>query len=68
MNPIITALNRQIQEAQEAIYAFQRDCPHTKTYKEPGANTGGYDGPAFDSYWVDHTCEECGKWWREDVK
>lgn len=66
MNPIVYSLHKKIQECQEAIEAFQKECPHTETYKKPGANTGNYDGPAFDMYWVDHTCKECGKWWRED--
>lgn len=68
MNPIVTALHHQIEVAQGAIAAFQQACPHTETHQQPGANTGGYDGPAHDSYWVDHTCKECGKWWREDVQ
>ncbi len=68
MSPVILALNRQIADAQTAIAAFQQECPHTETHQRPGANTGGYDGPAFDMYWVDHTCKEGGKWWRQDVQ
>lgn len=68
MSPIVVALYRQIEEAQEAITAFQAECPHTETYQKPGSNTGGYDGPNFDSYWVDHTCKHCGKWWRQDIE
>jgi hypothetical protein len=66
MSPYIVRLQRRIDEAQAAITAFQQECPHPDIHKKPGANTGGYDGPRFDEYWVDHTCKRCGKWWRAE--
>lgn len=29
-----------------------------------GSSTGHYDN--VDSYWIDHSCNDCGKTWRED--
>lgn len=65
---IISKLNEEIKILYKKISEIQEECSHPKSAVESknGAYTGGYDGPASDSYWVDHTCQLCEKKWRED--
>lgn len=51
------------------LLALQVACCHPVAHvtQKNGANTGNYDGPRFDLYWIDHSCQICGKWWREDT-
>jgi hypothetical protein len=50
------------------ITAVQNSCKHPIDHvkSKNGANTGNYD-PHSDRYWVDHRCDICHKWWREDL-
>ena len=66
MNKQIERLAKKIRDAQDKIYDIQKACPHENVDSKYGANTGGYDGPNFDVYWIDVTCKDCGKWQRFD--
>lgn len=49
------------------IQRVQAECTHEGAVKKvPKANTGGYDGPAFDNYWYECRCPVCLKYWYED--
>ena len=68
MNKEIAKLQKKIVESQLKIYQLQDVCPHENVTSKYGANTGGYDGPNFDVYWIDVTCKDCGQWQRFDSK
>ena len=60
-------IRREINELEGELVIHQEKCKHKNATFEYGANTGGYDGPAFDSYWKSHECPTCLKRWREDI-
>ena len=51
---------------QELIHKVQDKCTHIGHSMEYKSNTGGYDGPAFDRYWVEYKCPTCLKQWSKD--
>lgn len=64
MNPEILKLQSQLGKIQQKLYKLREKCPHEDCVAEYGSNTGGYDGPDFDLYWIDVTCNDCNKWMR----
>ena len=57
---------REIKEKQDELTAHQNKCRHPRATKEHCSNTGGYDGPMYDTYWTIFTCPTCTKRWREE--
>lgn len=56
-----------LDKINKKILAIRSKCKHPKrfrtaTYK---SDTGNYD-PSQDFYWIENTCEICGKFWIED--
>jgi hypothetical protein len=56
----IAELTNEINQKYARIQQLQESCPHTDCTGAYGANTGNYD-PSADSYWINATCDECGK-------
>ncbi len=54
----------QIQEATNAIKEIQERCVHPAKVSVPRSDTGKWDR-SQDEYWTEHTCPDCGKFWRE---
>ena len=57
-------LLRVKQGIESDLVALQEQCEHPHLINKYGGNTGNYD-PAADMYWIDHTCPDCKKHWRE---
>ena len=66
----IKKLQSQITDCQILILEEQKVCNHpdSQMTAKTGANTGGYDGPDYDLYWVDAECGACGKRFSADSK
>lgn len=45
--------------------ALQETCAHPNATKKYGGDTGNWDR-SQDSYWIDFSCPDCRKRWRED--
>ena len=60
----------KVRKLEESILKIQEKCDHPGEHLEAifKSNTGGYDGPSFDSYWVRFQCLACGKRWAADSK
>lgn len=58
-------LEKRIANAKSKLYGLQQRCKHPNRVSVHGANTGNWD-PDNDSYWVNHSCPECGLRWRTD--
>ena len=58
------------RKCDEKIKKIQERCKHPtdKLEKMYDSNTGGYDGPAFDTYSAWFNCRRCGKRWIADSK
>jgi hypothetical protein len=68
MSDILTTrlnIEKNIDKCTQKLYDLQDECPHTNVDKKYKANTGNYD-PSADSYWIELSCPDCGKWWMED--
>jgi len=59
-------LEADVRVAVQELEAFKESCSHPEMHlsKEYGSNTGNYD-PTSDSYWINYSCECCGKRWTE---
>lgn len=53
------------KEWTDKLYALQASCPHSGHLFKYRSNTGNYS-PSDDSYWTEHTCDDCGKYWTEE--
>jgi len=68
MNPIKVAIeevNRMIAKLNEEKLRLQNACNHPGLISVQKSDTGNYD-PTHDCWWVEFTCPNCGKFWRED--
>lgn len=68
MSDILTTrlnIEKNIDKWRHKLYALQYECPHTNVDKKYKSNTGNYD-PSANSYWIELSCPDCGKWWMED--
>ena len=59
--PEVVRLNKIIARAKMKISILKDTCPHTNHEAVYDGDTGGYDGPNFDTYWVDVKCFDCGR-------
>lgn len=70
MLPSVLKQKAAIKTAYETISKIQAKCSHPEQQleKQFEGNTGGYDGPAFDTYSAHFNCLRCGKRWGADSK
>ena len=54
----------RIDHWKEKMNHLMDSCEHPGVISISGSSTGHYDN--VDSYWIDHSCNDCGKAWRED--
>ncbi len=59
----IIEINDTIKEAQNIKKEIQNICSHGHGNYLYRSNTGGYDGPDYDTYWVSLHCTDCDKRW-----
>lgn len=59
----LNAADAAADAAQEAFNVLQEACPHPLILRETKnkGNTGNWDRD--DSYWTEHKCLMCNKWW-----
>lgn len=60
-----STIDRKEEKLAQERATLQAECTHPNVVKKYDANTGNYD-PTADSYWIDFTCPDCRKRWRED--
>jgi len=68
MISINTRYRRLVKKAEvirQQINDLQVECAHTGVKKEYKGNTGNWD-PNDNCYWINFSCPDCGKFWRED--
>lgn len=53
----------EIEELKGELKAMEDVCPHMDVFKINKSNTGNYLNE--DVYWVENTCQTCGKTWRD---
>lgn len=58
-------IDTQINNLGAQIEELQRGCTHPNASHKNGADTGNYS-PSDDSYWTDHYCPDCSKYWQTD--
>ena len=46
----------------EQLVQLQLECVHENASHVHKGSTGNYD-PSCDSYWIEHRCPDCGKFW-----
>jgi hypothetical protein len=63
----IDTINKKIGKLYLQKQAIIAECTHTNLTGEYKSNTGNWC-PSDDSYWIDVTCDDCGKWWMIDSK
>jgi len=59
-------LKVKLNKVQEDILKLQAECTHVNVTQSKGSTTGGFD-PNNDSFWIDHTCPDCGKMWTDYI-
>jgi hypothetical protein len=59
----VQALKDEIRHLQKLLRNAQNKCEHKNGNYMYAANTGGYAGPDYDTYWINCQCEDCGFQW-----
>jgi hypothetical protein len=59
----LACIEARLEHWDGMLRELQQVCPHESVAKKYRGNTGSWDG---DSYWIEFTCQDCGKFWIED--
>lgn len=60
-----TTLKKKIFTANVDLKLLQSECTHPDASKTYRGDTGNYDR-SQDSFWIEHKCPDCGKFWTTD--
>jgi len=55
-------IKAKIQVLNDDLRKLQSECLHENATHVHKGSTGNYD-PSCDSYWVEHGCPDCDKFW-----
>lgn len=59
------SIKAKIAHGYKELSDLQNVCSHPNVKVEHRGDTGNYDRSA-DCYWSEHSCPDCGKFWREE--
>lgn len=60
----LETLTKRSNAVKLEILQLQESCMHVNKLGILGSNTENWC-KSDDTYWVDHTCSDCGKYWRD---
>jgi len=58
----VASLKLKLEALYDQIDKVQEECVHTTVNAVYKGDSGNWD-PGDDSYWIEHTCQDCGKRW-----
>lgn len=62
----LAELHAQLDDTVHNIIDLRAECTHPDAVFEYSADTGNYS-EKDDRYWKDWICNDCGKFWKEDI-
>ena len=60
-------IEKKLDKLTKELIALREECQHPNVEVKHRANVGNYD-PSADSYWTEHKCPDCGKFWTIEIE